>query len=324
MGASPYYEIIRDTLARNIAEGRLPAGTRLMAAALAERLSVSRSPVKRALEMLAEEGRIVPLDAQGYAVPPLDGAPVRRNLHLLDLDLGERESETLVAPGWERVLEVVERDVQDCAPFGAWQVSEAVMGEHFGVSRTVIREALARLNGRGLIRKDRASHWIAGPLSARLLSDAHAIRRQLEPGAVAGGALRVPRGRLVQMREALRAALERGAALSQGEVEALEDDLHGGCVAAGPNRLLAEAVRGAQVARVVNRLFGTHLGIHDERPMLSEHRLVLDHLLAGDRDGAEAAMRFHLDADHERARARLKVLSVFDAPAAAPYLTKLH
>src|SRR5687768_14312813 len=41
MGAKPYYEIIRDTLLRNIEEGRLPAGTRLQSAALAERLSVS-------------------------------------------------------------------------------------------------------------------------------------------------------------------------------------------------------------------------------------------------------------------------------------------
>jgi DNA-binding GntR family transcriptional regulator len=324
MGAKPYYEIIRDTLLRNIEEGRLPAGTRLQAAALADRLAVSRSPIKRALDLLAEEGQVLRLDGQGYAVPPLAEAPVRRNLHLLDLDLGGRESETLVAPSWERIVEEVERAVQDCAPFGAWQISEAVLGEHFAVSRTVIREALARLNGRGLIHKDRASHWIAGPLSAQLLADSHAIRRQLEPRAVAEGAARVPRSQLLFMRAALRTALEQGAALSQAEVEGLEDDLHGACVAAGPNRLLAEAVRSAQVARVVNRLFGTHIGIHDERPMLSEHRLVLDHLLVGDRDGAEAAMRFHLEADHERARARLKVLSVFDTPAVAPYLTKLH
>jgi hypothetical protein len=36
------------------------------------------------------------------------------------------------------------------------------------------------------------------------------------------------------------------------------------------------------------------------------------------------ALRHHLDADHARARARLKVLSVFDAAAIAPYLTRIH
>ena len=58
--------------------------------------------------------------------------------------------------------------------------------------------------------------------------------------------------------------------------------------------------------------------------MLAEHRLVLDHMLFGDKGGTEAALRFHLDADHERARARLKVLSVFDDPEVAPYLIRIH
>ncbi len=90
------------------------------------------------------------------------------------------------------------------------------------------------------------------------------------------------------------------------------------------NRRLAEIVRLSQLSHVINRLFGTYIGIHDESGMLSEHRLVYDHLILGDGTGAEAALRHHLDADHGRARARLKVLSVFGNPEIAPYLVRVH
>lgn len=322
----PYYDIIRDVLLRNIATGRLPAGTRLYVNAVADRLSVSRSPVKRALEIMADAGEIARSEGQGYVVPPTDAAaaPARVNLHLLDLDLDERVSETLVAPSWERIYEEVEAEVLNCTPFGTYQISEALLVTHFDVSRTVIREVLARLHGRSLIRKDRASHWVAGPLSARMLDDAHDIRRLLEPAAVAAAAGRIDRSQLTAMREALRAALSLAGGLRQDQVEDLEADLHDTCAAASRNRLLVETVRISQIGRVVNRLFGTYIGVHDEIEMLVEHRLVFDHLLLGDGAGAEAAMRFHLDADHDRARDRLKVLSVFDDPEIAPWLTRMH
>lgn len=75
---------------------------------------------------------------------------------------------------------------------------------------------------------------------------------------------------------------------------------------------------------MINRLFGTYIGVHDETDMLMEHRLTFDHLLLGDGAGAEAALRHHLDADHQRARARLKVLSVFSEPEIASYLVRIH
>ena len=47
-------------------------------------------------------------------------------------------------------------------------------------------------------------------------------------------------------------------------------------------------------------------------------------MLLRDGQGAAEALRFHLGADHQRSRARLKVLSVFDAPEVAPYLVRVH
>jgi GntR family transcriptional regulator of vanillate catabolism len=51
-----------------IVEGALPPGTRLAEAAIAERLGVSRTPVRNALPALATEGLLEPAGKRGYAV----------------------------------------------------------------------------------------------------------------------------------------------------------------------------------------------------------------------------------------------------------------
>lgn len=51
-----------------IVEGELPPGTRVAEAAIAERLGVSRTPVRNALPALASEGLLEPAGKRGYAV----------------------------------------------------------------------------------------------------------------------------------------------------------------------------------------------------------------------------------------------------------------
>ena len=98
------------------------------------------------------------------------------NLFSLPVVLAETD-DLLNAPAeWERVLAEVAAQIQSCIPFGIYQVSESAMCEHFAVSRTVTCEVLARLHERGTIAKDRASHWVAGPLSARMLDEQHELR----------------------------------------------------------------------------------------------------------------------------------------------------
>jgi len=322
----PYYEIVREVLAANIRSGRMPAGVKLFASAVADRLGVSRPPVKRALKLLEEEGLVHHTAEHGYVVGPAGSGPepAKLNLHQLELELFDTPRATLVQPRWERIFEIVEENILSCMPFGAYQVSEAALGEHFGVSRTVVRDVMSRMHGRGIIAKDRSSHWVAGPLGARVLDDAHEIRRMLEPSALAAAAPLLDRAELLAMREKVRVALEHGADMSQDAIDDFERDLHVRCLEPVRNRRLLEAVRLSQISLVINRLFGTYIGVHDETEMLLEHRLVFDHATLGDCEGAMSAMRHHLDADHQRSRARLKALSVFGEPDVAPYLVRIH
>ncbi len=322
----PYYEIVREAISANVANGNLPRGTRLLTSAVADRLGVSRPPVKRALELLQRDGVVTALSSQGYVVGRnVSGDTVARlNLHRLRLDLPVELGEHLGQSSWERIFEAVEADVMNCIPFGTFQISEAGIGDHFDVSRTVVRDVLSRMDARGLIAKDRSSHWIAGPFGARMLDEAHDVRRLLEPSALVAALPLLDPAMLSGAQEHVRVALRDAAAMSQGVVESIERELHVECLRPLRNKRLAQAVRLSQISLAINRLFGAYIGVHDETGMLREHALIFDHAIMGDHEGAAAAMRHHLDADHERARARLKVLSVFDAAEIAPYLIRIH
>ena len=212
----------------------------------------------------------------------------------------------------------------NCIPFGTFQISEAVIGDYFEVSRTVVRDVLSRMDAHGLIVKDRSSHWLAGPFGARMLNDAHEVRRLTEPSALAAVIPALDERVVTGARASVISALDASETLSQGQIDAIERDLHVTALLPLRNKRLAGTVRASQISMVINRLFGTYIGVHDETATLREHLLVFDHVVLGDAEGAMAALRHHLDADHDRARARLKVLSVFDAAQIAPYLTRVH
>ncbi len=323
--APHYYEIVRDELRHNIDAGFLPPGTILYEAAVADRFGVSRPPVRRALELLAEEGRIRRATGRGFIVgtgPSL--LPRRRNLHVLRLDLSARLGGETARAAWQHIYDETEAAILACTPFGTYQISEAALGAHFSVSRTVVRDVLVRMHSRGLIEKDRRSHWIAGPLSARMLDDCHELRILLEPGALARALSQLDRAELVAMRERLRTVLEKPDTADPPLIGTLETDLHQDCIRPVRNKHLVEAVRQAQVSLVIDRLFATYIGVHDLSDMLREHALVFDHLLLGDARGAAAALEHHLNAAHLRTRARLKVLSMFSEPEIAPYLSRIH
>lgn len=315
-----YFDIVQDWVSGSIATGLLPDGTRLTVAAVADRLDLSRSPVKRGLELLTQAGHLTRDERSGYIVGnSTQASPDAANLFTLPLPDLAPATGALARAGWERILNEVAEATAACIPFGIYTISETGIGAHFGVSRTVTREVLSRLQERGAIGKDRASHWIAGPLSARMLDDEHDLRRLLEPAALTAAAPMI-RGALPDMRARLAAA---GANCPPEDIDLIEVDLHDTCTSFQPNRRLAAILMHLRSGRRVNRLFAAHVVQHDEAALLTEHRLVLDHLVLGDGEGAAAALRHHLDADHARTRERLKVLSVFEDPVVATYLSRV-
>lgn len=120
-----YCDIVRDWLDHHIAAAVLPPGMGPTGPAVADRLSVRRSPVKRALYLLAQEGRLSRDARQGYVVAGADRGEIEiSTLHLLELDPPEGMDASPVRPSWQRVPEGLTVAVMDCIRFGARQVMQ--------------------------------------------------------------------------------------------------------------------------------------------------------------------------------------------------------
>lgn len=320
------YEVVYGVLRRNIEEANLPQGLVLLEGPIAEIFDLSRAPVQRALQLLEADGLVRRFEGRGYlagraARPDL---PLRFDIREVGLRLPGDIAETLQArSSWERIYHEVEREVASCLAFGRYRIIEANIAQHYGVSRTVIRDVLARLQERGLVKKNQKSHWVAGPLTAKSMRDHYEIRRLLEPPALLVAAETFSSDELISMRDRVVAAEETYDQTTSEEIRGIEDDLHGKLVLSVDNPHLASHIRHSQLPLLTNQLFERYLGMPEHGRMLSEHRLVLEHLVRGAPAAAAAALETHLNAALLRSLARLKTLSVFPAPDVIPaYLVR--
>ena len=324
--AEKLYHRAEGVLRENILGGRLPPGFVLLEAPIAGMLRTSRAPVQRALRMLEAEGLVHRFGGRGYLVGSDrgDAKPLRRDIRDFDLILPDAEGPAQRA-SWERIYAEIEMAVASCLIFGEFRIVEAAMAGHFSVSRTVVRDVLGRLHERGLIRKNRSSHWVAGPLTAQEIRERYELRRLLEPHALSAALPAIARSNLLAMRERLVAAERALPAMDPSTIEAMEEDLHTHCVLATPNEHLAEAIRQNRLPLMAMQRLLHALGVPSEPAVIVEHRLILELLLHKAQEAAKAALDAHLVASSRRAISRLKIVAVIPEPeVVAPYLTRAH
>ena len=316
----PLYEMIRRSLARQIAAGSLPSGLVLLEGPIADAFQVSRAPVKAALRLLHEEGLVQRFNGRGFMIPgrsePLRISPREAGLQLL----ADGQADLPPRAGWERIYTEAEGAIGGALAFGRFRVLEARMATHFRVGRTIVRDVLSRMQERGLITKDARSHWIAGPLTAGALREYYEIRCILEPAALLMAAPRLDADELRRMRGRVTAAMQRDHALLPDIMRSLDEDLHIHCVQRNGNTRLSEVIEDSHLVLFANHTFLRHLGVPEAVPELAEHAVIYDLLLQGNPDAAAAALRAHLDRSLDRALARLMVLSVIPMPKLPPFL----
>lgn len=305
----PQYAAIERAIEAAIASGSLQPGAVLLEGPIAAVFGTSRTPVRTALSELSERGTLRRFDGRGFMV---EGAtqPIRIDVTRAHFDLGDEPEDLRVAAA-SRIADDLEEVLMRALPFGQWRINEKALAEHYDVSRTVVRELLPRFQDRGVIRKDRRSHWVLGPLTARGIAQYFEVRTRLEPFALMRSAPAVAPAEVAAMRDRVRDAIERPDAATPAGLAALETDLHVRMLASCDNPHLLRMIGQSQVALVVNRLFASQVGARPFRVAQIEHLSVLDHVLAGEWADAGATLEAHLEHSAARTRQRLKAISVF-------------
>ncbi|HEV3034661.1 MAG TPA: GntR family transcriptional regulator [Solirubrobacteraceae bacterium] len=173
------------------------------------------------------------------------------------------------------------------------KLSENELGGELGVSRTPVREALARLRDERLVAIVPQLGTFVTLISPRAVGDAAFVREALECAAISRAVSRVDMEAVEELRWNLTAQDQARESGNERTFDRLDEDLH---------RRLCE-YSGHAIAWALSRRANGHLdrirrlSLPDPSylsEMLSEHRQIVDAVAEGDVPAAEDALRHHL------------------------------
>jgi DNA-binding GntR family transcriptional regulator len=169
------------------------------------------------------------------------------------------------------------------------RLSDGDLVDWLGVSRTPVREALARLEQMGLVRTKPGRYTIVSPLDVRAVRAAQSVTAAMHELAVREAVPNLSTAELA----AMRTANERFAdALRRNDVDAAigaDDDFHGVPVTASANDALRTVLE--QFTPVLRRLERLRFASLSGRGSIAQHDRIIALCEAGDADGAAAVTR---------------------------------
>ncbi|HEV2594385.1 MAG TPA: GntR family transcriptional regulator [Sphingomicrobium sp.] len=276
---TPLSQRLAAQIAQIIRSENIAAGARLTERSLAERLRVSRSPVRAALRHLETIEVVSSAGNRGFVV-----SNPSKSAMLLEAD-GAHEEETYLAIARDRL----EGRVPD-------RVTENELMRRYGLSRSQLTRMLHRIAGEGWVERLPGHGWEFLPMLTSLQSyrDSYRFRLIIEPAAILEPNFVVDRPGLERCRDQQRKLIAgdiwtiSGAALFQ-----LNRALHETIIECSQNPFFIESLRRVDHLR---RLFEYKVALDRKRAAHAcrEHITLVDLLLDDQREEASAFMRRHL------------------------------
>ena len=187
----------------------------------------------------------------------------------------------------ERVVEAIL--AQKLAP--GERLGEQALADLFGVSRTMVREALMKLQARGFVEVQSKRGWYVVQPSLEEARDAFAARRIVEAGIIAAqgrplaSAIRQLRAHIHEEQRAIDGADAATRAF-------LLADFHVCLAQQLGQRLLCDVLRDLTARTTLAATL--YQSRHDARQSCEEHAAIVAALEAGDTDGARTLMMEHI------------------------------
>jgi DNA-binding GntR family transcriptional regulator len=315
------YQQVYEILAGQISQGALREGARLSESSVAEQFGISRAPARQALAELEQQGLVLKSAGRGYKVGKARGIIIPSRLTAAPA--GEELRLTQLAT-WSRIYGEVESEIAARTSFAGWRVNETELARYYDVSRTVARDVVARLQQRGVVRKDDRARWVAPAMTPDHVGELYELRWLLEPVALEKAAPRLPADLLPGLRKRLEDATANATALAGPDLDRLEEDLHVTLLGYCANGPMIQAISLPQALLIAHRflyrwmprLFGTE-------PFLPEHMEIIERLEAGKARDAADSLRRHLQISRDRAIDRIQRVTREVHPEDLPYLEKL-
>jgi DNA-binding GntR family transcriptional regulator len=267
-------------IVERIREQRMTPGTRLVERDLAEQLRVSRSPVRGALRLLADDGVVAPGDAGGYVVrqvPELRASSLPRP--------GSADDELYLRIAGDR-LDGVLPD----------RVTEAALARRYELTPAQLTRVLRRIAGEGWIERLPGYGWTFLPMLSSLAAyqDSYRFRLVIEPAAILEPTFQLDRPAIEKVREQQQELVDGDIwTIGNAELFDLNRSFHEAVIACAQNAFFADALCRVDTVR---RLIEYRRSLARERAIVRcrEHVALADLLLAGNTEAAAVAMRDHL------------------------------
>ena len=199
----------------------------------------------------------------------------------------------------DRVYEEIRREIVGGRLAPGEKITEAVLAERFGASRTPVRSAIVRLAGDGFVDMTPNSGTVVKRRTQGEVSEIYEVRALLESTAAGLAAQRRDQRDLDELEE-----LQRGMETASGRiwradeadverVSALNQAFHRRILAASRNATLAEsAARLMNIGFLINTY--ARFSRQEFERSLFEHRQLIAALVSRDPAWAEAVMRAHI------------------------------
>lgn len=302
-GRSPkLYQRALAVVASEIRSGGWHDAARLNETAIAKRFGISRAPARQALAELEALGLVRKSEGRGYQVVARGGFAGPEVIDAAEPD----DMQLHFLASWELIYRQVELEIVSRTSIASWRINEVALAKAFGVSRTVAREVMARLQQRGIVSKDDAGRWHAPSLTTRHVNQLYELRWTLEPLALQQAFPHLPDDLLPDLFIDLRQAIEAGDAADGAMLDAVEQQLHGQLLGYCDNAPLMQAISLPQAILVAHhRLYQPKTPPITDEPFLLEHVEVFERLMAGRVADAGAALANHLKISRERAMLRI-------------------
>jgi DNA-binding GntR family transcriptional regulator len=279
---TPLIRRVAAEIVERIREHRMTPGTRLVERELAEQLRVSRSPVRGALRLLADDGVVAPGDSGGYVVRQAPEALATSNPRRQPAS----EDEDLY-------LRIAGDRLDGVLPD---RVTEAALLRRYDLTPAQLTRVLRRISGEGWIDRLPGYGWAFLPMLSSLAAyrDSYRFRLVIEPAAILEPTFELNRPAIEKVRRQQQDLVDGGIwTIGNADLFDRNRSFHEAIIECAQNTFFTDALHRVDTVR---RLIEYRRSLQRKRAIVRcrEHVALADLLLAGDTRAAAAAMREHL------------------------------